>query len=125
MRLYASYFPPPGGDPERPPAMVREGFSPWGLVLGWLVLLRPGSWLCAVLAGLASLLVALLASHVDGAWALGVGIHLTVATFAADWRCWELRLAGFLPGPVVAGADRGQALLRLLERRPELVGRPA
>jgi xanthosine utilization system XapX-like protein len=125
VRLYSSHFPPPGHDAERPPALVRDGFSWLGLLLGWLALLRPGSWLCAALAGLVTLLIGLLARQVPAAWVLLPGMHLTVALFAADWRRWELRQAGFVPGPIVAGADRGQALLRLLDQRPDLLGRPA
>ncbi len=124
MRLYSSHYPPAGAS-GRLPLLVRDGFSWLGLLLGWLALLRPGSWLCAALAGLATILIGLAARHLPQAWVLLPGLHLTVALFAADWRRWELRQAGFVSGPIVVGGDRTQALLRLLDERPEPIGRPA
>lgn len=127
MRLYSTHFRP--ADPaapavsEKPPILVPEGFSVWGLILGWLALARPGSWLVAALAGLVTLLIGLLARYVPGAWTLLPGLHLAVGLFAHDWRRWELGLAGHVAGPIVAGPDGDTALLRLLDLRPELFGR--
>ena len=129
MRLFSTHFHPtaPAGQAlsERPPVLVPDGFSVWGLVLGWLVLARPGSWLVAALAGLVTLLLGLLARQVPGVWTLLAGMHLAVGLFAHDWRRWELGQAGFVAGPIVAGPDRSAALLRLLDLRPELFGRAA
>ena len=125
MRLYSSHFAPL--DPtaatpsERRPVMVRDGFSWWGLIFGWLVFLRPGCWLVAMLTGLASLLIGLAGRVVPGAWVLLPGLNLAIALFAADWRRWELGLAGLLPGPIVAASDTEAALLRLLDLRPDLL----
>ena len=128
MRLYSSHFvvpdprPNPGAAPrERWPVMVRDGFCWSGLVLGWLVFLRPGSWLLAALTGLVSLLIGLAGGRVPGAWTLLPGLHLAIALFAADWRRWELGLAGTVPGPIVAAASPEAALLRLLDRHPGLL----
>jgi hypothetical protein len=124
VRLYSTHFPP--ADParaEQPPMLVPEGFSWWGLLIGWLVLLRPGSWLVAMLAGIATLLIGMLSQRFEAAWVLLPGLHLAVALFANDWRRWELGLAGMTPGPIVAGPDRDAALLRLLDLRPDLLGR--
>ncbi len=104
--------------------LVPEGFSPWALLFGWLVLLRRGSWLVAALAGIAALLIGVLARLVPGTWVLLPGLNLLVALFAHDWRRWELHQAGFVPGPIVAGPDPDSALLRLLSLRPDLLGRP-
>ena len=105
--------------------LVPEGFSWWGLVFGWVVLLRSGSWLVAMLAGITAVLIGLLARVVPEAWVLLAGLHLAVAAFANDWRRWELGHAGCVPGPIVAGPDRNTALLRLLDLRPDLLGPPA
>ncbi len=124
MRLYSSHFTVPDRNapaPGRRPTMVRDGFSWWGLVLGWLVFLRPGSWLVAMLAGTAWLLIGLAGSRVPEAWALLPGLHLAIALFAADWRRWELGLAGRVAGPIVAAPDPDAALLRLLDLRPDLL----
>ena len=124
MRLYSSHFavaPPGAPAPDRRPVMVRDGFSWWGLILGWLVFLRPGSWLVAMLAGTASLLIGLAGVGVPGTWTLLPGLHLAIALFAADWRRWELGLAGLAAGPIVAAPDPDAALLRLLDLRPDLL----
>ncbi len=126
MRTYSTHFPVPDpARPEQPPVLVPEGFAAWALLFGWLVLLRRGSWLVAALAGIATLLVGMLARLVPAAFVLLPGLNLLVALFAHDWRRWELHQAGFAPGPIVAGPDRDAALLRLLSLRPDLLGRPA
>ena len=126
MRLYSSHFHlPDPARPEQAPALVPEGFSWWGLLLGWIVLLRPGSWLVAMLAGTGTLLAVIAARYVPVCWVLLPGLNLAIALFALDWRRWELRRAGLVDGPIVAGADRDAALLRLLSQRPDLLGRPA
>lgn len=123
MRLYSVYFHPPGSTrAERPPVLVKEGVSWPCLVLGWIGLLLSGSWIAALLIGAASLLLAAVLRHVGGVWPLLAGLQLLLALFANDLRRWELRLRGFIPGPVVAGRDPEAALLRLLDRRPELIG---
>ncbi|MCQ8279511.1 DUF2628 domain-containing protein [Acetobacteraceae bacterium KSS8] len=124
MRVYAPWFPPPGANPSRPPVMVRESFSVWGLVFGWLVFLRRGSWLCALLACAATVLAMLAARHVGGGWSLLLVVHVAIGAFAADWRGWEMKQGGWSQGPLVSGLDRGHALVRLLDKRPELVSRP-
>ena len=123
MRLYSAYFHPLDSTrADRPPVLVKEGISWPCLVFGWLGLLSSGSWVAALLAGAASLVIAAALRDVGGAWPLLAGLQLLLALFANDLRGWELRLRGFLPGPVVAGRNPEAALLRLLDARPELIG---
>jgi len=120
---YSTHFPlHDPARPERPPILVPNGFYGWGLILGWVALLRPGCWLAAMLAGTATLCIGLLVRQVPGSWALLPGLHLAIGLFAFDWKRWELNQAGFVPGPIVAAPDRDTALLRLLDVRPDLLG---
>ncbi len=123
MRLYTAYFHPSDSTrAERPPVMIKEGISWPCLILGWIGLLLAGSWISALLVVAVSLVLWLAARHVSGLWPILGGLQLLLAFFANDLRRWELRLRGFIPGPVVAGPDPETALLRLLDRRPELLG---
>ena len=123
MRLYSAYFHPSDSTrAERPPVLVKEGISWPCLILGWIGLLLSGSWIAALLVGAASLVLTAIFRHVGGAWPLLAGLQLLLALFANDLRRWELRLRGFVVGPVVAGRDAEAALLRLLDIRPELIG---
>jgi hypothetical protein len=123
VRLYSTHFHPPGsGRAERPPVLVKEGISWPCLFLGWIGLLLAGSWVAALLVGAASIALLALLRHVSGSWPVLAGLQLLIALFANDLRRWELRLRGFVPGPVVGGRDFDAALLRLLDRRPDLVG---
>ncbi len=122
MRLYSSHFRAASADRERPPLLVKEGLSWPCLLLGWIGLLLSGSWIAALLVAAASLLIALLLRHLAGGWPIAAGLQLLLGLFANDLRRWELGLRGFIAGPLVAGRDAEAALLRLLDRRPELVG---
>jgi len=123
VRLYSAYFHPADSTrTDRPPVLVKEGISWPCLVLGWIGLLLSGSWIAALLAGAASFALGTAFRHVSGVWPLLAGLQLLLALFANDLRRWELRLRGFVPGPVVAGRDPEAALLRLLDSRPELIG---
>jgi hypothetical protein len=121
VRLFSTHFhPPDSARAERPPVLVKEGISWPCFFLGWVGLLLAGSWIAALLAGAVTFLVMALLRPVSGAWPILAGLQLLIALFANDLRRWELGLRGLLPGPVVAGRDSGAALLRLLDRRPEL-----
>ena len=123
MRLYSAYFHPPGSAAaSRCPVLVKEGVSWPCMFLGWVGLLFSGSWMAALLAGAVSFALVALLRHASGVWPIFAGLQILLAFFASDLRRWELRLRGFTPGPLVAGRDAGAALLRLLDRRPELVG---
>ena len=123
MKLYSAYFHPLDSTrADRPPILVKEGISWPCLFLGWIGLLFSGSWIAALLIGTVSLVLAAILRHVSGAGPLLAGLQLLLALFANDLRRWELRLRGFVAGPVVAGRDAETALLRLLDGRPELIG---
>ncbi len=121
MRLYSTHFRASAAQ-DAPPLLVKEGLSWPCLLLGWIGLLLSGSWIGALLVAAASLLTGLLLRHLVGGWPIAAGLQLLLALFANDLRRWELGLRGFVAGPLVAGRDADAALLRLLERRPELVG---
>ncbi len=106
----------------RPPVLVREGFS-WGaFILGPFWLLAHGAWVPGVLAlcvwiAVAALVPAPFAVSVlfALAWALGL--------FGRDLRRWSLANAGYVLVHVIAAPDEDAALARLLDRRPDLIGR--
>jgi hypothetical protein len=126
VRLFSTHFHPPGSKRAgRPPVLVKEGISWPCLFLGWIGLLLAGSWISALLAGAVGFLLLALLRPVSGAWPVLAGLQVLIALFANDLRRWELRLHGLVPGPVVGGRDSDAALLRLLDRRPELVGKRA
>ena len=112
MRLYSTHTRAPGAPPE----LIKEGFSWPCLVFGWLGLLLSGSWMAALLAGAVTLALIAVLLHLPGLWPIAAGSQVLLACFANDLRRWELRLRGFSPGPLVAGADADAAMLRLLDR---------
>jgi hypothetical protein len=123
VKIYSAYFHPAHSmRTERPPVLVKEGISWSCLVLGWIGLLLRGSWIAAFLVAAASVVLAASAGRVAGLWPVLAGLQLLLALFAHDLCRWELRLRGFVPGPIVAGHNAEAALLRLLDCRPELIG---
>ena len=123
MRLYSVHFHPRDSwRSERPPVLVKEGFSWPCLILGWIGLLFPRSWLAALLAGAVSLAMMALLRPVSGSWPIFAELHLLLGLFGNDLRRWELRLRDFSTGPLVAGRNADAALIRLLDLRPELLG---
>ena len=125
MRLYSTHFHASDSmTPERPPLLVREGISWPCLVLGWMGLLLSGSWIAAFLIAAASVALGLALRPLTGGWPVLAGAQLLLALFANDLRRWELGLRGFIPGPIVSGRNPDAALLRLLDCRPDLLGRP-
>ncbi|CAP54015.1 hypothetical protein [Gluconacetobacter diazotrophicus] len=120
MTTYSSWFRAEG---NRPPVLVAERLSWRVLILGWLGLVLQGSWIAGLLAGAASLVLTLVVGHTALAVPLWLGMHLALGLCAADIREWELRLNGLTAGPVVLARGRDAALLRLLDRHPEIATR--
>ena len=123
MRIYSAHYRPPGGgETDRPPVLIKEGFSWPCLILGWVGLLLSLSWITALLAGAVSFLLIASLRHLTGGWIVFGAWHVLLALFGNDLRRWELGLHGFTAGPVVTGRNTEGALVRLLDQRPELIG---
>ncbi|MCQ8242430.1 hypothetical protein [Rhizosaccharibacter radicis] len=119
MKIWSSHFDPAA--PAAPPVLVPDGFCAAALFLGPLALLRPHGWLAALgTAAVDAVLLLLLRAH-PVTWPLLAAFHLLLALFAHDLRRAELRAGGFVSGPAVAGASRDAALLRLLDRAPDML----
>jgi hypothetical protein len=108
MRLYTSHF-----HQGQPPTLVREGFSWAAFLFGWLYLATRRAYLAACL-NLAVLLLVMTAARLLGSLAPLLGLAILQGVFGADLCRWNLAQRGFTQGPVVAGADPEQAMLRLL-----------
>ncbi len=123
MKLYSAHFHADDSRKAgRPPVLIKEGLCWPCLLFGWVGLLLLGSWVPALLAGAVSVALAALLHGVTGGWPVFVGWRLLIVLFGNDWRRWELGLRGLRTGALVAGRDRDTALLRLLDRQPELIG---
>lgn len=108
--------------PDRPPVLLREGWS-WGaFVFGpfWLLVRR--AWLPAVLWLALSVLLAALAP--GGARPVLV-FALSVLAGLLGWDLvrWSLLRRGYGLAHVLAARDEEAALARLLAARPDLVER--
>lgn len=111
------------GAVPRPPILIPEAFSWAALLLGPLWLLAHRLWRdAAVLLGI-TLLAGLL---LPGALAVAalVAIQVLLGLHAQDLRRAALVRRGRTVAHLVAEHDADRALARLLDARPELVGRP-
>ncbi len=107
--------------PGAPPVLVREGFS-WGaLIFGPLWLLAHRVWIPAVLTLAAAILIVVL-THDGTAAALLVALIVLLGLSGQDLRRWSLDHRGYLLSQVVSGRSEPDALVHLLERRPDLHG---
>lgn len=108
--------------PDRPPVLLREGWS-WGaFVFGpfWLLVRR--AWLPAVLWLAFSVLLAVLAP--GGARpVLAFALSVLAGLLGWDLVRWSLLRRGYGLVHVLAARDEEAALARLLAARPDLVER--
>lgn len=115
MTTYTSHL-----KPGVTPLLVREGFSWWAALFGWLWLLVNGAWVPAILVFAASVVVWRL-----GAWlqspAPMLGLFVLQGLLCRDLLRWGLARRGFTPGPLVEAADQDSALARLLTERDDLL----
>jgi len=103
----------------REPVLVREAFS-WGaLFFGWLWLLLHRAWIPGALLLALTILVGVLTGG-DGRVLLIGAIAVLQGLFGNDLRCWSLERRGYALAHVVAAPDEDGALVRLLDRRPDL-----
>lgn len=104
---------------DRPPELLREGFSWSAWAFGPLWLAAHRAWVAAglVLAAQIALVVfargtTLVVLWITGNWLLGL--------FGNDLRRWALHLRGYTLAHVVAARDDDSAFTRLLATRPDL-----
>ena len=115
MRIYTAHT-----RPRSAPVLVREGFC-WGaLVFGPFWLLARGIWIAGALSLCLWIAVAVVVPKPAAALVL-VALHWILGLTGHDLRRWSLANAGYLLVHVVAARDGDTALVRLLERRPDLV----
>ena len=109
MRIYTAHL-----HPDRPPVLVKEGFS-WGaLLFGPLWLLAHRAWIAGTIA--LAVLVLMGWMRPDLTWAVLVVLGFT----GRDLVRWGLGRRGYALAHVVAARREDDAFLRLLRRRPDL-----
>ena len=104
-----------------PPVLVREGFS-WGaLIFGPFWLAAHRAWIAAVLTLAFTILILLLANG-GTAVALLCTLIVLLGLSAHDLHRWSLDHRGYLLSQVIAARSETEALMQLLERRPDIKG---
>lgn len=109
---------------------VRDSFSVWGLVFGWLYLLRHRIWIALaiwlVLAALSGLIWWKLALPIAPLVLLSILAHIFVGVEGNDLRRWALERRGLIPVDLVSASRRTDAEYVYFHRQPdELPSRPA
>ncbi len=114
MRIYTAHI-----RPERPPVLVREGFS-WGaLAFGPLWLLAQRAWIpAAIYVAIVAAAVAIAPPAVGAA--IGWALVLLSGLLGWDLVRWSLDRRGYTLSGAVAAPDDDYAYARLLAHRPEL-----
>ncbi len=107
---------------ERPPVLVREGFSPGALLFGPLWLAAHRAWVAAALDLAIGVLVVVLAQ--GGVLAvLLAALAVLQGLFGRDLVRLALSWRGYALDAVVAARGMDGAWARLLAGRPELAAR--
>lgn len=118
MRTYTAHL-----KPQRPPVLMRDGWS-WGaLIFGPLWLLSMRAWIPALLESAALALLFTLAPQPLWRPAL-LGLALINGLLGRDMVGWALGRRGYAIEHVVLAPDQDAALLRLFTARPDLVDDP-
>jgi len=105
--------------PDRPPILLREGFSWAALVFGPFWLLAHRAWIPGVLVLVVQVAITLLADDpIRGV--LLWGLLWSLGLWGNDLRRWTLTMRGYTLAHVVAARDADTAFLRLLSVRPDL-----
>jgi hypothetical protein len=114
VRIYTAHL-----RAQRPPVLVKEGFS-WGAFLfGWIWLLFHRAWVPAVLALAVSLLIGTLTTA-GARVLLELGLALLLGLTGRDLVRWSLARRRYTLAHVVAARDADSALARLVTGRPDL-----
>ena len=106
--------------PGQTPVLVREGFSFWAALFGWLWLLVNRAWIAAALVFAASVLVGRLTTSLQSPGP-AIGRFVLQGMFGRDLLRWGLARRGFVEGPPVVAGNRDGALVRLLAERPDVL----
>ena len=115
MRIFTAHV-----KPQRPPVLMRDGWS-WGaFILGpiWLVSVR--AWIPPLLEIVALALLFALVPPPFWRPAL-LGLALINGLLGRDMARWALDRRGYAIEHVVLAPDQDAALLRLFTARPDLV----
>lgn len=106
---------------DRPPSLIREGFS-WGaLLFGPVWLAAHRAWIPAAFALAAAVLILVLAPPGEAAL-LMPALAVVLGLSGHDLRRWSMTHRGFVLSQVVAARSETEALGVLLSRRPDLAG---
>jgi hypothetical protein len=119
VRVYTAHLSAKGA-----PELVREGFSFWAMVFGWLWLAVHRAWIAAII----DLVVAvIILATTAGAMRVVLLAALVVlqGIFGNDLRRWGLARRGYILANAVAARDRDAAFARLMSARPELLEQAA
>lgn len=108
--------------PDAEPVLVPEGFSVLALLFGPLWLAAHRAWVTAALSLAAYVLIGALA-HDPARIVLGAGLAVLLGLTGQDLRRWTLEQKGYLLTNVFAVRDAEEALLRLLNLRPDVANR--
>ncbi len=104
------------------PVLLREGFS-WGaLLFGPIWLAAHRAWIPAALSFVAYVLIALLAPP-PIASVIAIGLAWLLGLIGRDMVRWSMAQRGYIETHVVVARNDVDALGRLLDNRPDLVGR--
>jgi len=104
---------------DRPPVLVRDGFSIGAFLFGPLWLALHCAWIPAVLALAASVLIVLLTAP-GVAIVLLLGEMVWLGLSGRDLQRWSLARRGFTLLYAVVARSADAALLRLLDARADL-----
>lgn len=124
MRLYTVHAERPGSVPvtgrARPPVLLREGFSIWPFLFGFLWFLANRLWIeAAAMFALSVALYLLLPAPAEGVALLA--LHLIAGFEGRDRQRARLARRGLVEQGVVAAPDLDLAWFRLAQQRPDLV----
>lgn len=114
MKLYTLYI-----STWRPPVLIEDSFTWGGFLLGPLWLLYHRCIVAAALTGAALVLIVLLTQGFV-TFVLVLALEFLIGLQGSDMRCWSLTERGFKRPMICAARDRDDALLKVLQRAPDL-----